>query len=311
MTRIFSALLIMLAGWSGSVWADCTAGSSSTSFGSLSSFTLASSPQQVESGSGFFCTGGLLTLLSTNTVTATISSSANASGMTPRLYNSSSNSYVPYSICSDSACSAIHNIGTSKTWSATTLVGLLGLFNAIDGSLPLYMRTPAGVNVTAGTYTDTLTLTWKYRICFVGVLGECVYTTGTGTSTVLLTLEVQNDCAIDSAPDIDFGRASLPASFATVSSALGIRCTRNAAYKVALTSATPGSGDWRQMSNGSARLQYQLYQPDGTVWTAGHRLSATGTGNTQRINYTAQVNPDQDNQPAGIYRDTVTVTVTY
>lgn len=315
MKRIMTSVLLLLCSWSSSVLADCTASSSSTSFGSISSFSVASTSQVVTSGTGFSCSGSLLSLLSTNTVTATVTSSANASGTTPRMYNSTSGSYVPYTICGDSACSTTYSVGGSKTWSSTTLLGLLGLFNASDGSLPLYMKTTSGVNVPAGTYTDTLTLNWNYSICFVGLLGLCVYTTGTGTSTITLTLIVTNDCAIDSAPDVAFGSAALPSSFSSVSSLLGIRCTLNAAYSVNLTSSNATSGDWRQMSatttSGTSLLQYQLYQSDGTAWTASQNLSKTGSGATQSINYTAKINPDQTNQPAGSYSDTVTVTISY
>lgn len=311
MRRILLALIVIISGWSGSLWAACTASSSSTDFGSVSSFTLASTAQVVETGTGFTCSGSALSLLSTNTVTGTISSSSHASGTSPQAYNSSTGSSIPYTICGDSACSTTYSIGSSKTWSSTSLLGLLGLFNASDGSLPLYLKSTAGVNVPAGTYTDTLTLNWSYSICFVGVLGICAYTTGTATSTIQIQFEVTNDCAIDSAPDLDFGSASLSASFSSVSSALAIRCTLNAAYSVNLASSNATSGDWRQMSNGSSLLQYQLYQSDGTAWTPSNDLSETGTGIAQSINYSAKVNPDQTNQPAGSYSDTVTVTVTY
>lgn len=311
MRRMLIVLTVLLSGWSGSLWAACTASSSSTDFGSVSSFTLARTSQVVETGTGFTCAGSALSLLSTNTVTATISSSANASGTSPQAYNSRTGSYIPYTICGDSACSITYSVGSSKTWRSTSLLGLLGLFNSSDGSLPLYLKSTAGVNVPAGTYTDTITLNWSYRICFVGVLGICAYITGTATSTIQIQFEVTNDCAIDSAPDLDFGIASLPASFSSVSSALVIRCTLNAAYSVNFGSSNATSGDWRQMSNGSSLLQYQLYQPDGTAWTSSNDLSETGTGVAQSINYSAKVNPDQTNQPAGNYSDTVTVTVTY
>ena len=315
MKSLISLILLLGLVCCSTSFAACTASSSSTSFGSLSSFTLASSSQLVESGTGFTCSGSLLSLISTNTITATFASSTNASGTTPRLYSSSAGSYIPYTLCSDSACSTTYSIGSSKTWSSTTLLGLLGLFNSSDGTLPLYLKTTSGVNVPAGTYTDTLTLTWSYKICFVGILGICSYTTGTATSTVTVTLIVTNDCAIDTAPDVDFGSAALPADFSDVSSSLGVRCTSNASYTVNLTSSNATSGNWRQMSatttSGTSYLQYQLQQSDGTVWTDTAALSSVGTGSTQTLNYTAVINPDQSNQPAGSYSDTITVTVTY
>ena len=164
MRRILVALIVILSGWSGSLWAACTASSSSTDFGSVSSFTLASTAQVVETGTGFTCSGSALSLLSTNTVTGTISSSSHASGTTPQAYNSSTGSSIPYTICGDSACSTTYSIGSSKTWSSTSLLGLLGLFNSSDGSLPLSPNSTSCVLVPAGPYTVTLMLNSNYTI---------------------------------------------------------------------------------------------------------------------------------------------------
>lgn len=310
-------LLLVLSGvlFMPGAQAACSASSSTTSFGSINSFTVASTAQTVTSGSGFTCTGSLLSLASTNTVTATIASTSNASGSTPRLYSLSTGTYLPYSICSSSSCSSTYNVGSSITWRETFLVGLLGLFNASDGSLPIYIRTSTGSNLPAGTYTDTITLNWNYSICFVGVLGVCVYTTGTATSTVTVTLIVTNYCYIDSAPDVNFGTAALPGDFSSVNSSISVRCTRNAGYTVNLSSSNAISGDWRQMSaslNGSTYyLQYQLARSGGTIWSNTNNYSNTGTGDSQSIPYTATVNASQNTLPAGNYSDTVTVTVTY
>jgi len=203
---MFRLLMMLFLGMSGlsSAYAGCSSSSSSSSFGSISSFTLASTAQTVESGSGFTCSGSLLSLISTNTVTATISSTSNASGSTPQLYNASTGEYIPYAICKDSGCSATYPIGDTIKWSSTTLLGLLGLFNSSDGTLPIYLRTSTGANVAAGTYTDNITLSWYYKICFVGVLGICAYTTGTDTSVVPVSMVEISDVifAVDSIPAI-------------------------------------------------------------------------------------------------------------
>lgn len=298
-----------------SAQAACTASSANSSFGSVSSFALAGTAQTVASGSGFTCSGSLLSLVSTNTVTATVASSAHASGNQPQLYSAESGSYVPYSVCSDASCATTYHSGDTITWRSTSLLGLLGLFNSSDGSLPLYLRTATGVNVPAGTYTDTITLNWTYHICFVGVLGVCAYTDGTATSTVNVSLHVSNDCYLDSAPDVNFGSAALPEEFAGVSNALSVRCTRNATFTINLTGINPVSNDWRQMSGSSGGknyfLQYQLYKADGSVWGKDNDLTAVGSGTSQSIPYSAKINATQPGQPAGTYSDTVTVTVSY
>ncbi|WP_437891497.1 Csu type fimbrial protein [Phytobacter sp. V91] len=295
-------------------YAACSS-SSTASMGSISSFSVSSEAQTVETGSGFTCSGGTLALASTNTITATIASTTNASGSTPRLYNASSGSYLSYSICKDSSCSTTYSVGDSVSWSETTLVGLLGLFNASDGSLPLYLRTTTGSNLPAGTYTDTININWSYKICFVGLANACVYTSGTATSTVIVTLEVTNYCYIDSAPDVDFGTATLPGGFSSTSGTISVRCTLSAAYSVNLASSNAESGNWRQMSSsidGSTYyLQYQLTRSNGTVWSSSSDYSDTGTGSSQDIPFSATVNASQNAVPAGSYSDTVTVTVTY
>lgn len=310
--RIFYCVLsLFIMCWCGVSHAGCRTSSSTTSFGSVSSFRLASDAQKVESGSGFSCSGSQFSLGGTNTVTVTISRSANGSGNSARLHNSQEGGYIPYKICGDSSCRNILSIGSSKTWRSSSYGGLLGYFNAVDGTLPLFMSTQTGVNVPAGRYTDTLTLLWRYHICSYGFFGVCIYTDGTAVSSVSLSMDVDNDCLISSAPDINFGSASFPSDFRRVSSVLGVRCTKNASYRISLISLNPESGDWRQMKNDSFFLQYQLYQPDGSLWSNNRDLTTTGSGETQLINYSARVNPTQPDKPEGFYQDTVTVTVEY
>lgn len=310
-------LIVLLASLLGVTYAQaaCSASAADSSFGSVSSFALAGTAQTVESATGFTCSGSLLSLIGTNTVTATVASSVNASGNQSQLYSAESGSYVPYFVCSDASCVTTYNSGDSITWRSTSLLGLLGLFNSSDGSLPLYLRTATGANAPAGTYTDTITLNWKYHICFLGVLGVCIYTDGTATSTMNVSLHVSNDCYLDSAPDVNFGSAALPGEFAIVSNALSVRCTRNATYTVNLTGTNPVSNGWRQMAGSSVGqnyfLQYQLYKADGSVWGTDNDLTAVGSGTSQSIPYSAKINANQSGQPAGTYSDTVTVTVSY
>lgn len=296
--------------------AACTSTSGAGTFTSNNSFTVGTTAEQVTATSGFTCTGSALSLLSTNTVTATIASTANATGTSARLYNATSKQYLPYIICQDSGCATPVNVGASTTWSSTTLLGLLGLFNASDGSMPLYLKTTTGSNLQAGTYTDTINIGWAYHICFIGVLGICSYTDGTANTAITVTLIVTNFCYIDSAPNVNFGSAAFPGGFASVTSnSLSVRCTLGATYSVNLNSSNPGSGQFRQMSatvNAVVNyLQYQLFKSDATVWTTATNASETGTGLSQSIPYTATVNAAQANVPAGSYSDTVLVTVTY
>lgn len=312
--RSVAALALLLLGLP-SAYAACASSPGTGNFGTLSSFTAGSTAQNVTAASGFKCSGSLLSLLSTNTVSATIATSANGVGTLAEMLGPNGVK-LPYQICQDSACGTVVNVGAQTVWSSTTLLGLLGLFNASDGSLPLYLRTVTGVNLPAGNYTDTLGINWAYHICFIGVLGLCVYTDGTDSTTVTVNMQVTNFCYIDNAPNVNFGSAAFPAGFASVTNnSLSIRCTLNAAYNVNLTSTVPGSGQFRQMSSSNngvtSYLQYQIFKSDASVWTAATNTSLTGTGASQNVAYTATVNPAQANPPPGTYSDTVLVTVTY
>ncbi len=292
--------------------AACTTSSGTGNFGSLSSFTVASTAQTITGTTGFKCTGSLLSILSTNTIDATIASTANPLGTTPRLYNAASGTYLPYSICKDNSCGTVYNVGSTVRWSSTTFLGILGLFNATDGSLPLYLRTATGVTLPAGTYTDTIGLNWAWHLCAAGALGLCVYDDGTASSSVNVTLTVLKDCFIDSAPDLSFGSAALVSAFTAVNQNIGVRCTLNATYTIGFDNGNNFSGGWRRMLSGANAIQYNLYKPgDSTAWTTSNTQAGTGSGAAQNVPYRAIVNPAQGNVPAGTYSDTVRVILTY
>ncbi|HEJ4674773.1 TPA: spore coat U domain-containing protein [Pseudomonas aeruginosa] len=292
--------------------AACTTSSGTGNFGSLSSFTVASTAQTITGTTGFKCTGSLLSILSTNTIDATITSTANPLGTTPRLYNAASGTYLPYSICKDNGCGTVYNVGSTVRWSSTTFLGILGLFNATDGSLPLYLRTATGVTLPAGTYTDTIGLNWAWHLCAAGIGPVCVYDDGTASSSVNVTLTVLKDCFIDSAPDLSFGSAALVSAFTAVNQNIGVRCTLNATYTIGFDNGNNFSGGWRRMLSGANAIQYNLYKPgDSTVWTTSNTQAGTGSGAAQNVPYRAIVNPAQGNVPAGTYSDTVRVILTY
>ncbi|AZK63566.1 spore coat U domain-containing protein [Pectobacterium versatile] len=310
------AFLLMALYYAPVSYAACTTPPSSTTLGPYASSVVGvnGTPQIVTSGSGFRCTGSLLSLASTNTIQITILDDSNPSGTAMRMRRGTSTDYVPYSLCIDSGCGTLYEIGSTYTWSRTTFLGILGLFNSADGSIPIYIRTSIGNNVSAGTYTDTVTIKWDYRLCSLGALGLCVYEEGTTTSTLNITMNITNDCQITSAPNVSFGIAAFPADFAAVNSSLGVRCTLLGAYTVKLVSTHPDDANWRRMTatvGGTPYyLQYQLYRTGNIAWTETNDYSGTGTGITQSIPYTARINASQASKPEGAYKDTVTINVT-
>ena len=309
------ALILMALYYAPFSYAACTTPPSNTTLGPYASSVVGvnGTPQIVTSGSGFICTGSLLSIAGTNTITATIQSDSNPSGTTMRMRRGTSTDYVPYNLCMDSGCATLYNIGSTYTWSQTTFLGILGLFNSSDGSIPIYIRTSTGNNISAGTYTDTVTIKWDYRLCSLGIV-LCIYEEGSTTSILNITMNITNDCQITSAPNINFGVAAFPADFAAVNNSLGVRCTLLGAYTVKLVSTHPDDANWRRMTatvNGvPSYMQYQLYRTGNIAWTETNDYSGTGTGITQSIPYTARINASQASKPEGAYKDTVTINVT-
>lgn len=311
--------LLLLVGGMPLAWSGCTAPTTSGTLGSQSSFDVSSIPLTTSVSSGLTCSGGLLNIGGTNTITATIGTTLHPLGTQPRLFSSATGQFLPYNLCQDGGCGTLYNQGSVITWSSITALGLLGLFTGPSSTLPIFIRPQMNSNLAAGTYTDTIPIVWTWNICSVAV-SELLCLADKGTipsgSNINLSLVVTSFCYIDSAPNVGFGTAALPSGLTTVvSNTISVRCTLNANYSVNLTSSVASSGQYRQMAstvNGTTSyIQYQLFKGDSTVWTAATNSSATGAGTSQSFPYTASVNLTQNNQPAGSYSDTVTVTVAY
>ncbi len=139
-------------------------------------------------------------------------------------------------------------------------------------------------------------------------------------------------CAVLATPHA-FGTYSSPGGVQTDSSStLSVTCTPdvvllacNTSYSIALSAGTSASFSPRQLASGANRLNYNLYTSAarGTVWGDGSGGSSTvsGTVNTSILsllclpgtnNHTVYGRiPASQNVPAGVYADTITVTVTF
>lgn len=314
MRKLFFAILLSFFSlfFIQNVQALCIPSQSNVSFGTVNSFAIQTSQQEMVSTTmGLTCTNiVILDLLTQDKVTATIK---NNSGF--MLSNNSSNS-IPYKICKDVSCNDFYENQDSIIWNSTQLIALLSL-GQFTVDLPLYLKILPTTNtdLIAETYTDTIEIQWDWSLCTLGVAVCLARDKSSATSTVNLTLTVSKICEINSAPNVEFGSAALPSSFNAINSnVLQTRCTKNANYSIKLTSIQSEIDGMRQMLatvNGSNYyLQYQLYR-SGVAWTSINDVSLIGTGSTQSIPYTAEINASQPNLPAGSYSDTIKVTVTY
>ncbi|WP_227731636.1 Csu type fimbrial protein [Yersinia proxima] len=318
------ALLILLIGFiSPPVRADsCTFSPGTVTLPPSSSVTAGSTAVNAQGATAMTCPGALIsiTLLGSFTLSATISGTTNNLNL-----KNAAGDLIPYSIYRTGTFSPALPIGGKLDYASSSLLSIsLGSLNA---NLPIYIRTGnndvISTNISAGTYTDEINLAWNYNICKVlNVLGGCIGSwvgngTNTDISSVTVTLVVSKDCAINSAPDVNFGSFALVGQFNPISQNITLTCTKGSTFN---TYVTPGDNpvtNWRQMKLNSASttdyLQYQLYQSASgtTLWDASSMQPGLGTGAAQLVPFHAVINPNQNQRTPGDYQDNVSLVLVY
>lgn len=158
------------------------------------------------------------------------------------------------------------------------------------------------------------------------VTAAVVAALGTGAALADTTADfevrilIENACDVDVTPptNLDFGSRGLLNTDVVQQSAVSVLCTEGLAYDLALNAGVNDIGGGttaRRMINGANDVTYDLFQDSGRNQHWGDEigtdtLSSTGTGVVQTWPVYGLV-PAQDTPPAGLYLDTVTVTVTY
>lgn len=291
------------------------------SFGSPTSIQVNSSRQNTSiANAGVQCGGSLLTVLGAPGYINAVVSTAKGSKLT-----NAAGDAIPYQIFADQNYSYQITPGTAMNYYNATLLNLLGLTGSNNAPLPMYFRTVTGsLNISSGTYTDTVTVNWSWSICTLVSVGNlCIgpVNTGTATAVVNISLVINNDCIIN-APNISFGTAPLVSAFSPVTQTISVQCTKGTSYTVGLSDGSNASSGQRRMANGSNYISYEIYQGSGgtTRWgsTAGQTRSSgsadvnpgAGTGNsTQGFIYNSKVLSGQTTPPAGTYTDTIVINV--
>ncbi|CND80327.1 Csu type fimbrial protein [Yersinia kristensenii] len=318
------ALLILLAGLiAPAARADsCTFSPGTVTLPPSSSVAAGTTAVNAQGSSAMSCSGALITigLLGTFSLSATISSTTNSLNL-----KNAAGDLIPYSIYRTGSFNPALKVGDSLDYSSASLLSInLGSLNA---SLPIYIRTGVnGVissNISAGTYTDVITLGWHYNICKVlNLLGACIGSwsgngTGTDITTVTVTLIVSKDCAINSTPDVNFGGFALVGQFNPVSQNITLTCTKGSTFNTYVTAGDNPVTNWRQMKLNSTTvtdyLQYQLYQgaSGSTLWDSTSMQSGSGTGAAQLVPYHAVINANQHQRTPGDYQDNVSLVLVY
>ncbi len=132
----------------------------------------------------------------------------------------------------------------------------------------------------------------------------------TTTDTFSVTATVTATCTV-TADDLSFGNYA--GNQLDAESHITATCTNTTAYHIALSDGANPDGTQRRMANGTNYLEYELYSDSGRSsrwggdpdWVAG-----TGDGNPQEYHVYGRI-PANQNPPALLYTDTITVTLSY
>lgn len=154
-------------------------------------------------------------------------------------------------------------------------------------------------------------------LVMTGIIAAPAALAATVTATMPVTITIQNACNVSSvAPTtLNFGTQGPLTSAVNQTSTITVTCTKNAPYNIGLDGGGSGNINARVMVNGGNNVGYQLYSDTGrtVVWgntVSTNTVASTGTGSSQAFTVYGQV-PAQATPPAGVYNDTVNVTVTY
>lgn len=259
------------------------------------------------------------------------------------LKNTDSNDTIPLIISWTPGGAALTGTGRHSEHTST----ILGLLKASGGYISLFYRTDANTPIRAGDYRAELRMRWYYSMCLVGVGNACVPKNSTGLTrggclpivniclgevtewgtgelvTVNLHMTVERDCTI-SAPPVNFGSHPLPDRFATITQSASVRCSIGSAYTVALDDGKKPDGTTRRMTDGTNFLEYDIFKgASGTnrwgsieneLYSSADATTGggdTGGVTTQTYEYSARIRPNQPAVPAGVYKDTLRLSVSF
>lgn len=189
-------------------------------------------------------------------------------------------------------------------------------------SIPIYGRIASVPSTTIpGSYTQTVPASQLVFDTYGFVLldlGSCTtgpsYSNASGFSASANVIAQCNPSF--SADTLDFGTQGLLGSDVDASSVLRPRCSNTTPYQLGLNNGLYAIGSTRRMRSGlSDHVSYELYRDSARSQRWGDTLnidtvSGTGNGLDQPATVYGRV-PSQTTPPAGIYTDTVTVTITY
>lgn len=181
--------------------------------------------------------------------------------------------------------------------------------------------------LAAGTYRSSFTgahtlIEFRYNESVVGTPSfpaNC-FSGGTAGASSTFPFEVSatvaNRCSIQAATELDFGAGpGLITANRDQTSTITLTCTGRTAWNMTLSNGqNPVGTQFRRMRRDATGdyVNYQLYRDPQRAqpWSGTNNVTGTGTGTAQTATVYGRVFGGQA-VPAGQYRDTITVTVSY
>ena len=246
--------------------------------------------------------------------------SGGTSGGTRLMRSPATQTSLGYQLFSDAARTQVFGGLGSVGGQGITLSGnnFLSVIGTTVIPITIYGRIPGNQSgVAPGAYASTfqppLDIRIDWQIC--NVLGA-LCSSGTIGAPFTVRAQVQPNCLV-SATDLNFGNTGILSAAIDASSQIEVVCTTNSPYQIGLSGglhATVALGRRMQGAPGNF-VEYQLFRDASRTqsWgAAGSGLSQSGTGGgTGQVYPVFGRVPAQTTPPAGTYRDTVIVTVTY
>ncbi len=143
------------------------------------------------------------------------------------------------------------------------------------------------------------------------------------TSTFNVNITIQAQCVVQTAAsigDLAFGNAGVLNANVDSSTTFTVQCTDTTPYEIGLDNGNNFLAGTRRMKNGTAYVNYDLYQDAarGTPWgdyapgaaIGANAETSTGDGTPQTFTVYGRVPPQTTPAPA-TYSDVVTITVEY
>lgn len=237
----------------------------------------------------------------------------------PRYMTSGSNQ-LAYNLFSNSNRTTVWG---SHVWpyspSPPTVNISLGASGSGSATRTVYGRVFAGQqSVPAGTYTSLFTSGHTLISYAYSTIGNCQTIGGmNGTAaSFLVNATNQSNCTV-SASTLDFGSAGNLANALDAVGSISLTCTLSTPYVVSLNGGNEGAADptLRKMSKAAEKITYGLYRDAARLLPWGalsgtNTVSGVGTGSVQSLSVYGRV-PSQATPSAGVYTDTIIVTITY